>query len=321
MKPPPWGASAPVVSPATAALLERAHAMPAIDPRSIPLLEARDAFLRLNEPRDHPVPMIAEVRALVVPGAAGIMRGRLYRASSDPRRPLIVFVHGGGWTFGNVDTHDRCMRLLAIESGAAVLGIDYRLAPEHPFPAALDDTLATLDWLVRDAAAEGLEPARVALAGDSAGANIALATLIALRDRRRWSPVAAALFYGCYAPLPDTNSHRRFGDGAFLLTTEKMNWYWRNYLGPLDVASSSLATPLRAPLHGLPRLYLNAAGLDPLLDDTLLLAMRLAHAGTACELDIVPGVVHGFLQHTHEEPLAMAALQRAARHLAAALAA
>ena len=320
MKPPPWGASPPVVSPATAAILERARGIPAVDYPSIPLPEGREAFIRPNEPRNQPVPPIAHVRALAVPGAGGIMRGRLYRASADPTQPLILFVHGGGWTFGNVDTHDRCMRLFAIESGAAVLGIDYRLAPEHPFPAALDDTLATLDWLVRDGAAEGLEPTRIALAGDSAGANIALATLIALRDRRRWSPVAAALFYGCYAPLPDTNSHRRFGDGAFLLTTERMKWYWRNYLGALDVTSNTLATPLRANLHGLPRLFLNAAGLDPLLDDTLLLAMRLAHAGTACELDIVPGVVHGFLQQTHEEPAAMAALRRAARHLAAALA-
>lgn len=293
---------------------------PAVDYPALPLVQGRETFIRLNAAWNLPVPEIAEVRDLEIPGAAAVMRARLYRTRADSQLPLILFVHGGGWTFGNVDTHDRCMRLLAIESGAAVLGIDYRLAPEHPFPAALDDTLSALDWLARDGAAVGLEPSRVALAGDSAGANIALATLIALRDRRRWSPVAAALFYGCYAPLGDTASQRRFGDGGFLLTSARMQWYWRNYLGALDEGSAGLATPLRAALHDLPRLYLNAAGLDPLLDDTLMLAMRLAHAGTACELDVVPGVVHGFLQQTREEPAAMAALQRAARHLAGALA-
>lgn len=310
----------PFVTPATSAILTRNRAAPPVDYASMPIAEARKAFIRLNEFWNEQPPAGVDAHAFSIPGAKAAMRARLYRAGNDARAPVIVYVHGGGWTFGNVDTHDRCMRILALESGANVLGIDYRLAPEHPFPAAMDDTLAALEWLGRSGAQEGMQPARVALAGDSAGANIALATMATLRDRGGWSPATAALFYGCFAPIFDTASHRRFGDGSFGLSTARMRWYWRNYLGALPEATTALAAPLRADLRGLPRLFLNAAGLDPLLDDTMMLASQLAHAGTPCEVDVVPGVSHGFLQQTREEPAALAALQRAGRFLRAALA-
>lgn len=310
----------PFVTQATTAILARARAAPPIDYAAMGMAAARDLFLANNRYWNEPLVQLDEVVDLELRGRDAPMRGRLYRPRKDPRLPVIVYVHGGGWTFGNVDSHDRCMRLLAMESGAVVLGVDYRLAPENPFPAGLDDVLAALEWLVRDGARAGLEPERVALAGDSAGANIALAALASLRDRHRWSPVGAALFYGCYAPIFDTASHRRFGGGDYILSTARMRWYWSNYLGPLAEDSTTLATPLRIPLHGLPRLFLNAAGLDPLLDDTLLLAMRLAHAGTPYELDLVPGVVHGCMQQTRDEPAAAASLSRAARYLAGVLA-
>ncbi|MBL8700436.1 MAG: alpha/beta hydrolase [Alphaproteobacteria bacterium] len=316
----PSNGSAPYVTPATAAILARMRAAAPIDYATMPIAEGRRAFIQSNQMWNEQPPPVTDVRDLSVRGATGPMRARLFRPRADARLPVVVYVHGGGWTFGDVDTHDRCMRVLATESDACVLGIDYRLAPEHPFPAALDDTLAALDWLVRAGPAEGLEPSTVALAGDSAGANIALAVLIASRDRHRWSPATAALFYGCFAPLFDTASHRRFGDGSYGLSTARMRWYWRNYLGALPETTTALAAPLHADFAGLPPLFLNAAGLDPLLDDTLLLAMRLAHAGTACELDIVPGVLHGFLQQTREEPAAVTALERAGRFLRTKLA-
>lgn len=311
----PPGGRAPYITPSTSAIVARARAAALIDYAAMPLTEGRRVFDQMARFWNEQPPDVHEVRDLSVAGATGPMRSRLYRPRPDAPLPVILYVHGGGWTFGNIDTHDRCMRLLALESGACVLGFDYRLGPEHPYPAAVDDTLAGLDWLAHRGTDEGVDPARIALAGDSAGANIALATLITARERGRRLPLTAALFYGCYAPLFDTSSHRRFGGGDYILSTARMRWFWRNWLGALPENAPSLAAPLHADLAGLPPLFLNAAGLDPLLDDSVMLGMRLAHAGTPCEIDIVPGVLHGFLQHSREEPAASVAIRRAARYL------
>jgi acetyl esterase len=310
----------PFVTEATAAILARARAAAPVDYAAMGMDAARALFETNNRSWNEPIVPVDEVCDFHLPVRSGAVRARLYRPRRDPRLPVVLYVHGGGWTFGSVDSHDRCMRLLAERSGAAVLGIDYRLAPEHPFPAGLEDVLDALDWLTRDGAHQGLEPTRIALAGDSAGANIALAALLDRRDRHGGMPAGAALFYGCYAPIFDTGSHRRFGNGDYVLSTARMRWYWGNYLGTLPMDTTGLAAPLRADLRGLPRLYLNAAGLDPLLDDTLLMSQRLAHAGTACELDLMPGVLHGCMQQTREEPVAAAGLVRAARYLAGVLA-
>ena len=165
---------------------------------------------------------------------------------------------------------------------------DYRLAPEHPAPAAIEDILAVIGDLGRVAAAD----APLVLCGDSAGATIALAAAL----ERPARPIALlSLLYGCFAPIFDTPSHQRNGDGRYGLSTERMRWYWRNWLGS---AADRRAAPLDADLDGLPPCHLVAAGLDPLCDDSLMLADRLARHGVACRLDIVPGVVHGFLQMT-----------------------
>jgi acetyl esterase len=305
----------------TGAILARLRAAPAIDWSAIPIAEARDLFHRNNAYWNEPVVELAQVEEFPIGACGHEMRARLYRPSAGAALPVLLYAHGGGWTFGSVDSHDRFMRLLARESGAAVLGIDYRLAPEHPFPAGMDDTISAIVWLRREGAARGLDAARLALGGDSAGANIALSAMLALRDARAPLPAGAVLFYGCYAPMHDTPSHRRFGGGAFGLSTERMRWYWRNHLGALPEHTTALAAPLRADLRGLPRLFLNAAGLDPLLDDTLEMAARLAHAGTPAEIDLVPGVLHGCMQQTREEPAAMASALRAARYLREILAA
>lgn len=312
--------AAPFVTAATAQILARARSAPPIDYAAMPMAEARALFDRNNAYWNRADVALAAIHDIAIPGPAGAMRARLYLPATTPGLPVLLYVHGGGWTFGNVDSHDRCMRLLAQQSGAAVIGFDYRLAPEHPFPAALDDTLAALAWIRREGAALGLDATRLAIGGDSAGANIALAALVAARDAGTPALAGATLFYGCYAPIHDTQSHRRFGNGDYILTTPRMRWYWRNYLGSLPEDTTALAAPLRADLRGLPRLFLNAAGLDPLLDDTILLAGRLAHAGTPYALDLIPGAVHGCMQQTAEEPAAAASLSRAAAYLAAALA-
>jgi acetyl esterase len=223
-------------------------------------------------------------------------------------------VHGGGWTFGSIDTHDVIMRHLALQSDCAVFGVDYRLAPEDPFPAGLSDVLATIEYVAGGALGGDVNADAIALAGDSAGANIALAAM--LTHRSHGARVrTAALFYGCYAPIFDTESNRNCGDGTFGLGTAIMRWYWGNYLGNEPETTQSYAAPLRADLSGLPPLYLNCAGLDPLRDDTLLLGQKLADAGVRYQLDVFPGVVHGFLRMTKELPAANDALRAAGKFL------
>jgi acetyl esterase len=289
---------------------------PAVDFRAMPVAEARQLFLDQRMPPE-PVPHpLAAIRPLDIPGPAGAMPARLYLPEGAGPRPVVVFVHGGGWTFGNMDTHGPLMHWLAARSGWAVLGFEYRLAPEHPYPAGHEDTLAALAFVRAGQLGPECDAARMALAGDSAGANLALGAMLALRDAGLPQVATAALFYGCYAPLFETESNRENGQD-YGLTTEMMRWYWANFLGGTVEDPPAYAAPLLADLTGLPPLYLDAAGLDPLLDDTTLLSARLARAGVRHRVDIWPGVVHGFLRFQRDLPIAQAALEAAAEHLRA----
>ena len=308
-----------VIDPAQQIILERLRALPAIDMKTVPIAEARANSEQAGEVWRWSPYQLAKVHDLTVPGATNPMRARLYVPTAEDNLPVVVFAHGGGWTQGSIDTHDSVMRNLAAKSGCAVLGFDYRLSPEHPFPAPMDDVLAALAFVESGGLGRARDARRIALAGDSAGANLALGALIARRDSGLPLPRTATLFYGCYGPVFDTDSHRRCGDGTYLLSTVNMQWYWRNFLGQLspETAPPSCA-PLNGDLTGLPPLYLNAAALDPLRDDTVLLAGRLAAAGNRYRLDVFPGVVHGFLRFARELPVALDALDAAAEHLKAA---
>lgn len=290
------------IDPALEPILEAMSARPAIDYAAMPIAEARAAFAAAAAVWTEPVLPMHDVADLAIAGQGGPLSARLYRPSPDSSQ-VIVFVHGGGWTFGSVDTHDVEMRALAAASGAAVLGINYRLAPEHPYPAPLEDVLSALSFIGEGGLGPGLDTGRIALAGDSAGANLALAALRAHPGDEAPRLAAAALFYGCYVPDFATESHRRFGDGRFGLTTSRMRWYWQNFAGGCDLTSTDAAIE-PADLAGLPPLYLVGAGLDPLLDDTLDLSRHLAAAGSEYRLDVVPGVTHGFLHLARELPVA-----------------
>ena len=196
-------------------ILERLRALPVIDYPNLPIAEGRAAFAATARPWNEPRPELAEVRGVVLESAGHPVPARLYRPALGEPETLVVYVHGGGWTFGSPDTHDRTVRLLALEADSAVLSVDYRLGPEHPFPAAFDDIAAALDAVAGGALGFHLGPGCIALAGDSAGANIALAALIARRGKGAAPLAGAALFYGCYAPDFGTRSHHRLGDGAF----------------------------------------------------------------------------------------------------------
>ncbi|MBI1244072.1 MAG: alpha/beta hydrolase fold domain-containing protein [Alphaproteobacteria bacterium] len=283
----------PYIDPGMALILSEIRALPAFDFKIPPIGEARVRNDAATIAWSKGAPAMATVE-MEIPGEHP-MRARLYRPVVQANAPVIVFVHGGGWTFGSIDTHDGTMRNLAAASGCAVFGFDYRLSPEHPFPAPLDDTCAAIAFVQAGGLGAAVDPSRLALAGDSAGATLALAAMLRARDEGGTLPSAAALFYGCYAPIFDTPSHAAFGDG-FLLTSVNMRWYWMNYLAGNLEAPPALAAPLGARLEGLPPLHLSAAGLDPLRDDTSRLAVRLAEAGVAFSYEHIPGVVHGCLR-------------------------
>jgi len=282
------------VDPQMARILADMAAAPGVDFKTLPIAEARASVDAASIAWNEGAPDLP-ARDIAVTAEGISLRGRLYHPKPGAVLPVIVYVHGGGWTFGSVETHDGTMRNLAAASGCAVFGFDYRLAPEHPYPVPLEDTLAAIAFALRGELGPDVDAGRWALAGDSAGATLALAAMIRRRDAGLALPATAALFYGCYAPDFETGSHARFGEG-YLLTTVNMRWYWRNYLGAAFDAPPPLAAPLNADLAGLPPLYLTAAGLDPLADDTVRLADRLAAAGTAFRYDHVPGVVHGCLR-------------------------
>ncbi|MGW6709228.1 alpha/beta hydrolase [Streptomyces sp. NPDC054956] len=209
-------------------------------------------------------------------------------APGSAGRPLTVYFHGGGWVMCGLDTHDALCRALAVASGTVVVSADYRLAPEHPWPAAPDDALTVLLWARARAAALGCDPSRVVVAGDSSGGNLAAVTA-----SRAPELVAGQLLF--YPPLDasmDSPSVAAYGRGYFH-TADHMAWYWDQYGG--DPAHPHVS-PLRAPdLSGLPRTLLVLADCDVLRDEGLAYGRRLGGAGVDCTIHLVPGVFHGFL--------------------------
>jgi acetyl esterase len=301
--------------PQMAAILARIAAAPALDYKVMPIREARQMFEAASLPWCEGAPAM-DTRLVTIPLSGRTLRARLYLPQPAPLQEVTLFVHGGGWTFGSIDTHDGTMRRLAVALGSPVFGIDYRLAPEHPFPAPLDDVLAAVEFVEHGGLGGPLAADRIAIAGDSAGANLALAALIARRDSKAASLAAGALFYGCYAPDFSTASHAAYGGGEYLLSSANMRWYWDNFLGKLPDNTTSLAAPLRADLAHLPPLYLSAAGFDPLRDDTVQLAQCLADVGTKFRFDHVPNVVHGCLRMARELDASQRMIEAAGAFLA-----
>jgi acetyl esterase len=243
-----------------------------------------------------PPPPLATVEDLIVDGAAGTLRARRY-VPEHPTGPLplITFFHGGGFVLGDLDSHDVPCRLLAKHAGAQVLAVDYRLAPEHPFPAAVDDASAALRWAIENARRLGADPARVAVAGDSAGGN--LAAIAAWQAKRTGdpglAPVLQILIYPATEFVSRMRSHDLFDQG-FLLIREDMDWFTAHYAARADHNDPRLSI-LRAPDLGntVPALVVTA-GFDPLRDEGEAYAARLAEAGVAVLLRRFPGLIHGF---------------------------
>ena len=296
------------VAPGMQEFVDELRAANAPHPQTLPLAVVRqnmeDQAVRWNR---------FEVAGVV--HSDGIVAGlpvRVYQPAGALPGRAMVYLHGGGWTAGSFQTHDHMVRRLAGDSGMVVVSVNYRLAPEHPAPAAVHDTLAVLDALATGALGMRFAMQGMCLGGDSAGANIALGALVALKARGGPLPFAALLLYGCFAPIFDTWSNLQYGNGDWGLSTARMQWYWTNHLGQLS-HDDPLAAPLHADLAGLPPMYITVAGLDPLAEDSFLLARRCMEQGVTAILDPVPGVIHGFAKYAPVVPAAAAALHRGGR--------
>ena len=259
--------------------------------------EARQMF-RETRPAGTPAPpTIGLVKDLTADGPLGAIPLRLYRPADvapTARLPVLVFFHGGGWVIGDLDTHDVLCRQLTAESGASVISVDYRLAPEHKFPAAVDDAWAATRWVVAHAAELNVDADRLAVGGDSAGGNLAAVVALLARDGGGPPIRLQALLYPVTDTDTETSSYRDLADG-FLLTRESMRWFFDHYLNKDADAADWRVAPLRAPsLAGVAPALIVTAGFDPLRDEGEAYAARLRQAGVRVDAIGFGGMIHGF---------------------------
>jgi acetyl esterase len=256
---------------------------------------------------------VASVTDLSYKGAAGqTQAARLYRGREGAGAPVLLYIHGGGWSGGSIALNERACRGIAAESGWAVLSISYRLAPRDPFPAGLEDCRAALRWLRIEAPALGLDAGRIAAGGASAGANLAMATALA----EPGALAALVLFYGVFGADFDTPSYRAYGEG-FGLTRARMMDLFHLYDPDSRRHDDPLVAPLASPApEALPPCLLVAAELDILAEDSRAMATALKDAGVTTEYHVEPGVTHGFINRGRLVPAATDCLSRAARFLA-----
>ena len=288
-----------MLHPQARALLDLMIARGIPPTETLPHLEARAGY-RDRRTVLQPTPQdVAEVRALTADGPHGAIPLRLYRpVRSDAgggSAPVLVYFHGGGWVIGDLDTHDTLCRELANESGAIVVAVDYRLGPEHRFPAAYDDALAATRWVHAHATSLGIDATRIAVGGDSAGGNLAAAVCLGARDAGDLPIAFQLLIYPATDMRRGHSSHATNGQG-YLLTSATIAWFHDHYI---DDAAHDLdwrASPLLAADHGgLPPALVVTAGFDPLCDEGLAYAAALTGAGGRASHVCFERQIHGFI--------------------------
>ncbi|NQW10430.1 MAG: alpha/beta hydrolase fold domain-containing protein [Alphaproteobacteria bacterium] len=264
-------------------------------------------------------PELARIVDTAVPGPGGDVAVRLlYPVAPTGPLPVIVYLHGGGWVVGSLETHARGMHYLALKSGCLVAAVDYSRAPEAKFPVAIEETVAVVEHLVARGGDWGADPARIALAGDSAGANLAVGAVLELRHRGA-SPIGAlGLIYGVFGDDLATGSYQEF-DGPWALTTADMKSYFTHYLRGPDDYDDPRAVPMKADVTGFPPSFLHCAGVDVLRDDSVRFDAKLRAAGVPGDLVVHAGVTHGFMGLTRMVPKAHAMIDGIARDVTAAL--
>ncbi|MDT8997686.1 alpha/beta hydrolase [Paucibacter sp. APW11] len=306
-----------------AGVLSRIHRANRPTYHSLTPKQARIAYLMGAEILDLPRAPLARVENLTVPGAEGPLAARLYapKTAAEARLPVLLYFHGGGFTIGSLETHDSLCRQLALRSGVAVLALDYRLAPEHKFPAAVDDCWAVLRWLPKAAETLGLDGSRIAVGGDSAGGTLAAVCALHARDIREQLGQDLALQLlitpGTTAHA-DTASHKLFANG-FLLDAGAIQWFFDHYI-PHPHRKDWRFAPLEAADHGdLAPACVILAECDPLVDEGVAYADLLRANGNAVQLELYRGVTHDFIKMGRSIPEALLALDACAAALKEAL--
>lgn len=286
------------LTPQARALLDMVYRVGAPRFHELSPAQARHSFQKLHYAFRPDVPAVASVTEVPIARADGsALLARFYRplaAMPEAVLPLLVYFHGGGWCVGDIESYDVLCRELANGSGCAVLSVDYRLAPEHPFPAAVVDARHAVDWAREHGDLLGIDPARIALGGDSAGGNLSIVTALALRDAGEAPPAMLALVYPSTEIVSTRPSRERYADGYFL-DRETLDWFFERYL-PAGQTEDWRASPMRAAsLAGLPPMLLVSAEFDPLVDDCAAFAARVREEGGVIDEVCVAGMVHGFL--------------------------
>ncbi len=299
------------LNPQVQALLSMMAEAPQPDYATLSADEVRainDQPMAFGEP-----PAVASVRDFEIPLEGRSLAARLYIPEGAEVSPaLTLFFHGGGWVVGTLETHDATARALARASGTAFLSIAYRLAPEHPFPAPLEDCFDALCWAASNAETLGVDGSRLCVAGDSAGGNLAAAVAILARDRGGPALMHQCLLYPVTERNTSLASYRENGGGEYFLTTDKMEWFWDQYLGSMPIAQAPLAAVLRQEdLSGLAPAFVVTAEFDPLRDEGMIYADRLAGCGVAVEAHVAPGMIHGFISMFAFVPDALPWVERA----------
>jgi len=301
------------LDPQAKALLDQFAAMGGQPLSSMSVADARRMMEALSTMRGAPQP-IASATDRRIPGPAGEIPVRIYTPAAPAPLPLLVYFHGGGWVLGSLETHDGTCRELANGAGCVVVSVDYRLAPEHKFPGAAEDCFAATQWAAAHAAELGADAGRLAVAGDSAGGNLAAVVSQMARDRGGPPIVFQLLIYPVTVAAYDTPSYRDNAEG-YLLTAGDMHWFWGHYLRSAADGANPYASPLSGTLAGLPPALVITAEFDPLRDEGEQYARALEEAGVAARMSRYNGMIHGFFGMGHVMDQAKTAVQEACANL------
>lgn len=303
------------LDPQAQAFLDQIAAIGGPSLTAVPVAEARQMMEMLSQMRGAEVP-VASALDRAIPGPAGDIPVRVYTPTGGGPFPLLVWFHGGGWVLGSLATHDGICRSLAAGAGCVVVSVDYRLAPEHRYPAAAEDCYAATQWCAAHAAELGADANRLTIGGDSAGGNLTAVVAQMARDRGGPRLVFQLLVYPVTDVGCDTPSYRDNAEG-YLLTAADMAWFWGHYLG--DAAQRGgepYASPLRAKsLTGLPPALVITAEFDPLRDEGEAYGAALEEAGVPARVSRYDGMIHGFFGMGAMIDKANAAVQEACGHL------
>jgi acetyl esterase len=287
---------------------------------TLSLEQAREADLEAVAAGSGPPEPVGRVEELVIPGPGGDLPGRLYTSAGGGIRPVVIYFFGGGWTLGTLDTCDAVCRSLTNGVGCATVSVGYRLAPEHKFPAAVEDCYNGTAWVAANADRLGVDASRLAVAGDSAGGNLAAAVTLLARERGGPPIAHQLLVYPNTDYRADTPSMREMTDEHFF-NRKSVSWYWGHYLTSAADGDNPLVSPLRArDLGGLPPATVITAEYDPLRDEGERYAARLAEAGVPTQARRFDGMVHGFFTMIGTLDGAREAMAYAVERLSGALA-